>query len=162
MTSDPFSAALGHHQAGRLDAAAAAYEAIIAALPGHTDALYNLALLRAAAGDNAAAEGLLRRLLALLPDDGATRQALARVLTVAGDYGGAIELFAAKTLDCDHHRSKCGFWILVFQSCAAGGDGKWNGSTRRPNSISFTHRWPWGRIHGHGAQGDSAFNFAQI
>ena len=95
MTSDPFSAALGHHQAGRLDAAAAAYEAIIAALPGHTDALYNLALLRAAAGDNAAAEGLLRRLLALLPDDGATRQALARVLTVAGDYGGAIELFAA-------------------------------------------------------------------
>ncbi|MDP7165083.1 MAG: tetratricopeptide repeat protein [Alphaproteobacteria bacterium] len=93
MTSDPFAAALRHHWDGRLDEAAAAYEAIIAAAPRHTDALYNLALLRAAAGDNTAAEGLLRRVLALLPDDTATRQALARVLTVAGDYEGAIGLF---------------------------------------------------------------------
>ncbi|MAG95266.1 MAG: tetratricopeptide repeat protein [Alphaproteobacteria bacterium] len=93
MTSDPFAAALRHHRDGRLNEAAAAYEAIIAAAPGHTDALYNLALLRAAAGDNTAAEGLLRQVLALLPDDRATLEALARVLTVAGDYVGAIGLF---------------------------------------------------------------------
>ncbi len=101
MILDPFAQALRFHQAGRLDEAAAAYEAVIAAAPDNADALYNLALLRAAAGDNAVAEGLLRQVLALSPDDTATCQALARVLSVAGDYGGAIEIYAGLDVDDD-------------------------------------------------------------
>lgn len=63
-----FMTAVGHHQAGRLDQAEAAYAAVLQAVPAHAPTLVNLALLQQAVGRAEAALATLRRLTALRPD----------------------------------------------------------------------------------------------
>lgn len=57
-----------HQQQGRLDAAAAAYEAVLAALPGDFESWNNLGNTLAALGDGDGAAAAVRRAIALRPD----------------------------------------------------------------------------------------------
>ncbi len=76
-----FAAALAHHQAGRLDAAEAAYRAILRDDPGHAHANNNLAILLRTAGRRDEAVALYRRAVAALPDDAPIRSNLSCALT---------------------------------------------------------------------------------
>ena len=69
--ADIFQSALTHHKAGRLDEAAALYEAAIAENPGDLNSINNLAALRAARGEFEAATVWYEKLLAVEPDDAA-------------------------------------------------------------------------------------------
>ena len=64
-----FQDALSHHKAGRLNEAAALYEAAIAVQPDHTDALCNLAALKSAQGMFEEAARHYQQALILLPGD---------------------------------------------------------------------------------------------
>ncbi|NUB16129.1 hypothetical protein GAY28_28485 [Azospirillum brasilense] len=52
---DALAAAVGHHQAGRLDAARPLYHSILRGQPGHPDALHLLGVLETPTGRAAAA-----------------------------------------------------------------------------------------------------------
>jgi predicted O-linked N-acetylglucosamine transferase (SPINDLY family) len=62
-----FAEALEHHQAGRLDAAAALYRAILAREPNHADSLHLLGLITAETADPIAGITLIRRAMSLDP-----------------------------------------------------------------------------------------------
>ncbi|WP_172428735.1 tetratricopeptide repeat protein [Azospirillum brasilense] len=53
---DALAAAVGHHQAGRLDAARPLYHSILRSQPGHPDALHLLGVLESQSGRPRAAE----------------------------------------------------------------------------------------------------------
>jgi protein O-GlcNAc transferase len=67
--ANAFQAALQHHKAGQLAEAATLYEAALQARPDFTDALVNLAALRASQNDYGAAEECFAKALEIVPDD---------------------------------------------------------------------------------------------
>ncbi len=86
---------LSQHRAGRLDAAAACYLAVLAAAPDHPLALHFLGLLRLASGQAAEAMSLLDRAVALRPPDSRLRRALADACAAGGDLPRAEQEYAA-------------------------------------------------------------------
>ncbi|MBB3265700.1 tetratricopeptide (TPR) repeat protein [Azospirillum sp. OGB3] len=91
---DALAAAVGHHQAGRLDAARPLYHSILRSQPGHPDALHLLGVLESQSGHPGAALPLLRRAVALLPGDADFLGNLARSLRAAGQPEAAECAFA--------------------------------------------------------------------
>ncbi|WP_145689945.1 tetratricopeptide repeat protein [Azospirillum brasilense] len=91
---DALAAAVGHHQAGRLDAARPLYHSILRSQPGHPDALHLLGVLESQSGRPGAALPLLRRAVALLPGDADFLGNLARTLRAAGQPDAAEHAFA--------------------------------------------------------------------
>lgn len=91
---DALAAAVGHHQAGRLDAARPLYHSILRGQPGHPDALHLLGVLESQSGRLQAALPLLRRAVALLPGDADFLGNLARTLRAAGQADAAERAFA--------------------------------------------------------------------
>ncbi|CAO3430054.1 tetratricopeptide repeat protein [Azospirillum argentinense] len=91
---DALAAAVGHHQAGRLDAARPLYHSILRSQPGHPDALHLLGVLESQSGRPGAALPLLRRAVALLPGDTDFLGNLARTLRAAGQPDAAERAFA--------------------------------------------------------------------
>ena len=67
MNDTAFADAMAHHQAGRFDAAAAAYRAILDRNPEHADSLHLLGLISVETDDPAAGIALIRRAMALEP-----------------------------------------------------------------------------------------------
>jgi protein O-GlcNAc transferase len=67
MNDTAFADAMAHHQAGRFDAAAAAYRAILDRNPEHADSLHLLGLIAVETDDPAAGIALIRRAMALEP-----------------------------------------------------------------------------------------------
>jgi tetratricopeptide (TPR) repeat protein len=78
-------AALTSHRAGRLEAAAAGYLAVLAEVPEQPLALHLLGLLRLATGAAAEAMELLARAAALRPPEPGLRRALADACAAAGE-----------------------------------------------------------------------------
>ncbi|QCO17280.1 hypothetical protein D3869_18670 (plasmid) [Azospirillum brasilense] len=91
---DALAAAVGHHQAGRLDAARPLYHSILRSQPGHPDALHLLGVLESQSGRPGAALPLLRRAVALLPSDADFLGNLARTLRAAGQSDAAERAYA--------------------------------------------------------------------
>ena len=65
---DLLGQALDHHRAGRLEEASGLYQAILQARPDHTDALYLLGAIAHQTGQPAQSVALMRRTLAIAPD----------------------------------------------------------------------------------------------
>lgn len=78
------------HRAGDLDAAAAAYGAILAALPGHADALHLMGLVRAQQGASEEAVTLIRDAIAGNGTVALYHGNLGRALKAMGDDAGAV------------------------------------------------------------------------
>ena len=94
---------LAHHRAGRADQAAAAYRELLAADPGHADALNLLGVIALQGGDPAAAEALIRRALAVRPSVADYHSNLGEALRGQGRLDDAVdELRAAVACDPDH------------------------------------------------------------
>ncbi|WP_431857341.1 tetratricopeptide repeat protein [Azospirillum sp.] len=89
--------ALQHHRAGRLDEADALYRRILDAVPGHTDALHLLGLLRLSRGDAAGAADLIGQAVERSPAVGQLRFNLGNALSGAGRAEAAAEQYAAAT-----------------------------------------------------------------
>ncbi len=81
-----FTLALTHHQAGRLDQAAAIYRALLAAHPRHPDALHLLGLIENRQGRACAAVDLIRQAIALRADVPGFRLSLADAHYAQGDW----------------------------------------------------------------------------
>ena len=62
-----FDAAMGHHQAGRVQQAAALYQSILQADPDHADSLHLLGLISVEHGDPEAGIALIRRAMEIQP-----------------------------------------------------------------------------------------------
>jgi protein O-GlcNAc transferase len=88
VTADAFARAVNLHQAGRLDEAAALYEAVIADAPARIDALYNLGLIRRARGRADDALALWRTAVAQAPG-------LSHVHTAMGKTHASLDQFEA-------------------------------------------------------------------
>jgi predicted O-linked N-acetylglucosamine transferase (SPINDLY family) len=82
-------AALTHHQAGRLEQAAASYQQVLTAAPEHPDALHLLGVLRYQEGRIDEALALLNRAVARAPDHVDALCNLALVQKSAGDFDAA-------------------------------------------------------------------------
>jgi protein O-GlcNAc transferase len=92
-----------HHRAGRLDAAADGYDAVLARDPDNADALHLKGVLLAQRG--AASEGLslLERAVRIAPGDGRAWANLAKLRLDMGDVEGAVADYGrATTVDPDH------------------------------------------------------------
>ena len=100
---------MADHQAGRLDAAANRYAAVLAVDPGHADALHLSGLIAHQRGRPADALGLLRRAVAARPDVPMFWFNLAAALSAAGaDAEAVAALTTAVGLDpafADAHQS---------------------------------------------------------
>lgn len=83
------AAALSHHQAGRLDEAAAIYRALLEAQPHHPDALHLLGLVEYRRGHANEAVRLIEQAIALRPQVANFRLSLADALHVQGQYAAA-------------------------------------------------------------------------
>jgi protein O-GlcNAc transferase len=79
-----FAAAIAHHQAGRLEQAAALYEAILAEQPAHGDALHYSALIALRRGETADAIDRLRRAVDAAPQRAVAHNDLGAALRLAG------------------------------------------------------------------------------
>lgn len=90
---DRFAEAVSAHRAGRLEAAAAGYRAILKHRPDHADALHLLGLVRHQGGDNQGARPLIERALRLAPDSAAYANSLGLVLFGLGRLGEAEAAF---------------------------------------------------------------------
>ncbi|HKT93907.1 MAG TPA: tetratricopeptide repeat protein [Paraburkholderia sp.] len=88
-----FVRAYAAHRDGRLDDAERDYRATLAADPVHVDALHLLGVLRHQRGQHAEAADLVRRAVALRPDDAALQLNLGNALKALGELEGAIERF---------------------------------------------------------------------
>jgi tetratricopeptide (TPR) repeat protein len=95
-----FRAALNDHAADRLAEAEASYRLILAQSPDHAEVLGMLGLILADLPDEAEAESVLLRHLALRPDAGVSLQSLGRLRTRQGDDEAAVAAFqrAAQSL----------------------------------------------------------------
>ncbi len=85
-----FEAALVLHEAGGLDAAEAAYRAILREAPEHADSLHMLGLLADQRGDGAAAVALIGRAIAAAPDRAFAHANLGNALHRLGLAGEAV------------------------------------------------------------------------
>ncbi len=88
--SDTLAEGLAHHRAGRLDAARAAYAAVLAADPANADALHLLGVTGLMQGRSAEGVALLRQALAARPDFAEAWGNLALALTALRDDPGAL------------------------------------------------------------------------
>jgi tetratricopeptide (TPR) repeat protein len=89
-----FARAVADHRAGRLDAAKRLYEQVLAAVPGHTDALHALGLLHQQCGRGAEAVALLQRAAASRPGSAHILNDLGGVHLALGERDAAAERFA--------------------------------------------------------------------
>lgn len=97
-----FSAALAHHEAGRLDHARALYRDILADDPDHAESLHLLGLITAQQGSAAAGADMIRRAISLAPGRAPHHNSLAVALRLLGrDADAVIELRAAVALRPD-------------------------------------------------------------
>jgi len=83
-TENRIADALAHHEAGRLDAAAAIYRDLLLIDPDHLDALHLLGLARLAQGAPGEAAKLIARAVALAPDLVPLQASLGDALMAAG------------------------------------------------------------------------------
>ena len=81
--------ALAHHQAGRLDAARAGYEQILAGEPKHFNALNLLGMVRHARGEHAEAAELLSRAIAVAPSVAGFHNNLGNILLAQRQHAEA-------------------------------------------------------------------------
>ena len=88
--AEMLSAALGHHRAGRAEAAAALYERVLHESPGQADALHLLGVLYAQAGRLETALPLLTRAARRAPRNAAFLNDLANVLNRLGRLDEAV------------------------------------------------------------------------
>lgn len=86
-------AAVADHAEGRLAEAEAAYRAVLAARPEHTEAMGMLALILTDGPDEAEAEAMVLRHLALRPDDATSLLGLGRLRARQGDNAAAAAVF---------------------------------------------------------------------
>ncbi|MFZ1097812.1 MAG: tetratricopeptide repeat protein, partial [Steroidobacteraceae bacterium] len=89
MTDSKFLQAVDLHRQGRLDEAAAGYQAVIET-EEHADALLHLGVLRLAQGCAQEAQGLLRRALAVAPQSAEAHANLAAALQESGERDEAV------------------------------------------------------------------------
>ncbi len=90
MLEERFEAALLLHEAGALDAAEAAYRAVLLEAPGHADALHMLGLLADQHGKGEAAVSLIGRAIALSPGRAYAHANLGNALLRLGRAGEAV------------------------------------------------------------------------
>jgi protein O-GlcNAc transferase len=88
-----FAEAMGHHQAGRLDAAAALYHAILAREPDHADSLHLLGLITAESAEPIAGIALIRRAMSLDPDQAPHHNSLGHAYRRLGHLEDAIAAY---------------------------------------------------------------------
>jgi tetratricopeptide (TPR) repeat protein len=88
--SDDLSLALEHHQRGALDEAARLYRQILAARPGHPDALHLLGVVAFQQGDHLRAADCIGRAIALNPGAAAYHANLAEVYRALGQLDRAV------------------------------------------------------------------------
>ncbi len=88
------------HRAGRLDAAAASYRAILRSQPDHPDALHLLGLVFHQRGNQEEALRLIERALRLAPANAAVANSLGLTLMAQGRLGEAEAAFT-RALSCD-------------------------------------------------------------
>lgn len=93
MTAALLQQALADHQAGRLDAASAAYQAFLATAPDHADAHYYLGMLHHQVGRLDAARSHLMKSVALSPGHAERLSDLGVVCQAAGETAEAIAAF---------------------------------------------------------------------
>lgn len=89
MTDSKLLQAVDLHRQGRLDEAAAGYQAVIAT-EEHGDALLHLGVLRLEQGHGQEAQALLRRALAVAPQSAETHANLAAALQASGEHDEAV------------------------------------------------------------------------
>jgi predicted O-linked N-acetylglucosamine transferase (SPINDLY family) len=87
-------AALEHHTAGRLPEAEALYRQILTQNPTHADALHRLGVIAFQTGQDAAAIDLIRKAIAVQPNDAAYHLNLANALRRSGDFETAIASYS--------------------------------------------------------------------
>jgi protein O-GlcNAc transferase len=88
-----FAEALEHHQAGRLDAAAALYRAILAREPNHADSLHLLGLITAETADPIAGITLIRRAMSLDPGQAPHHNSLGHAYRRLGRIADAVAAY---------------------------------------------------------------------
>jgi len=86
--------AVREHQQGRLDAAGAAYAAILAESPDHADAIHYLGVIEFQRGQFAAATSTIRRAIALRDDVAAYHANLGNALKQCGEFAQAMAAYA--------------------------------------------------------------------
>jgi predicted O-linked N-acetylglucosamine transferase (SPINDLY family) len=98
-----FAAGLAHHQAGRLNEAAAAYRQVLQTTPEHADALHLLGVVAHQLGDGALAIRLIRQAIAVDPHHVEAAANLGAVLKAVGAAQEAVgSLLRALALKPDH------------------------------------------------------------
>jgi predicted TPR repeat methyltransferase len=85
--------AIGLHRAGRLAEAEAIYRFVLDVMPGHFDALHNVAVLFLQRGDHVAALDMLRRALSINPNSAALHLNIGNALREAGELEEALESY---------------------------------------------------------------------
>ena len=95
---EPVAQAFALHQAGRLDDARAAYEAVLAGVPEQFDALHMLGVLAMQTGRPADAVDLLVRAVRASPRDPGARNSLGEALRQVGRLEEALREFGEATL----------------------------------------------------------------
>ncbi|MBP2291649.1 tetratricopeptide repeat protein [Azospirillum rugosum] len=138
---DALAAAVGHHQAGRLDEARPLYLSILQAIPGHPDALHLLGVLESQRGLPRRAVLLLRRAVALRPDDGDVAGNLGLALRAVGDSAGAVRaLGRALALDPGQVQAAYNLGnLLLADGDAAGAVGRYRQALAR--HARFPEAW---------------------
>jgi len=107
--------AVAHHQAGRLDQAAALYARVLEAAPDHPDAL-NLAGVAAAQAEAfVRAEALIRRAVALAPGIAQFHNNLGLALKSQGRTADAVAAFEnAVALDAGNAEALCNLGVVLY------------------------------------------------
>lgn len=102
-SADLLAAAVAHHQAGRLDQAAALYDSILASSPDHAEALHNSALIALRRGETDIAIKRLRRAVEAAPRRAVAHNDLGAALRIAGRLPeAAAALEKAVTVDAGY------------------------------------------------------------
>jgi len=91
VLGDLFDRAIGHHEAGRIDAAEAAYRQILEVYPDHADSLHLLGLISDQAGQSDKAIELIGRAIALNPEAAPYHNSLGGAYHRLGRLPAAIE-----------------------------------------------------------------------
>lgn len=86
-----FDEGVASHQAGRLDEARRAYEAVLAQDPSHFDALHLLGVVCVQSGETERGAALIERAIGVSPNVAAAHVNLAMALTALGRFEAAIE-----------------------------------------------------------------------
>ena len=116
MAAAPFDEAVGHHQAGRLDAAEAAYRRILAAQPLHAEAMQLLGVVRLQRGDHAGAIEWIERAIGLTPHQAAFHSNLGLALRAAGRLDeAAATLKTAVALDGGYVAARKNLGVVLHE-----------------------------------------------